>query len=275
MGCLVAATSFDGIVHSVFARACNIVYDSCLLTVVLTELADGPTVWRLSRDASCDLRTVFRQGERLRRRHNLAATRDVVLDLSTAERWHPAPVPSVRVECLTANLRLATAALERRRCQCSSVIDRQAGAVLGSLEDACHRLDIECATADMHRLIGWGEGLTPAGDDAIVGLLAALGLLAPTDVPRLAFLRRLSEAVNASVTRTTVISGHYLRLAAQGHFNADVTRLAHALVGVAEADDGAGPHAAIRAALDVGATSGADMMTGMLAGFRAWCPANR
>jgi hypothetical protein len=80
------------------------------------------------------------------------------------------------------------------------------------------------------------------------------------------FLQALSAAVSARIARTTVVSGHYLRLAAQGHFNADVTRLADALLD-GERDE---MREALEAALDVGATSGADMVAGMIAGFRAW-----
>ena len=64
-----------------------------------------------------------------------------------------------------------------------------------------------------------------------------------------------------------MIAGHYLRLAAHGHFNADVTRLLQALLGGesdAVIDD------ALESVFDVGATSGADMVNGMIAGLRAW-----
>jgi len=88
---------------------------------------------------------------------------------------------------------------------------------------------------------------------------------------RAAFLRSLSLAVASRVARTTVISAHYLRLAAQGHFNADVTRLIDAWVG-GDAGNVTGMQEALDAVLDVGATSGADMVAGMIAGLRAWAP---
>ena len=275
IGHLVPATSFDGIVHSVFAHACNIAFNGGLLTVVASELADGPAVWRLAGNAAPDFRHLFALGERLRHRHAAAATRTVVLDLSGAECWRPPPPPAVSRERLAANLRLATVALEHRRRLRSSVVDRGAIKALGSLEDACRQLDIERATAEIHRLVGWGEGLTPAGDDAIVGALAALGALAGAGADRCGFLRSLCAAIDARTARTTVISAHYLRLATQGHFNADVTRLTHALIGDDVSENDGGVRAALEAALSVGATSGADMATGMIAGFRAWGPRNQ
>ena len=272
IGHLASATSLDGTVHSVFADACNIACNGGLLTVVASELADGPTVWRLAYSPSFDFRHLFRAGERLRRRNSIAATGDAVLDLSGAGIWRPAPPPGTSGARLVANLLLATEVLDRRRRLRTSIVDREAKPSLDSLEAACRHLDLERAEAELHRLVGWGEGLTPSGDDAIVGILAALGTLAQAEGERLAFLQSLSAAVDALAARTTVVSAHYLRLAAQGHFNADVTELAHALAGDDDSSVPAHLDDALGAALDVGATSGADMVTGMLAGFRAWCP---
>jgi hypothetical protein len=195
----------------------------------------------------------------------------VALRLGGAPIWRPAPPPAVAViEQLRANVRFAASVLEHRRHTCSSVIDREAAASLAALEDACRRLDSGRAAAEIHRLVGWGEGLTPAGDDALVGMLAALGFLARAEADKHSFLRSLSAAILVRLSRTTSISGHYLRLAAQGHFNADVTGLANALVGGRDGEGQVGVAEALDAALDVGATSGADMVAGMIAGFRAW-----
>jgi hypothetical protein len=275
VGYLTPTTSFDAVVHSVFARACNFACDFGLLTVAAPELSDGPTVWRLAGDTAPDFRHLFDPGERLRRRQAVAFARAVMVDLERAATWRPSSPPPISSGRLCANLQRATAALDCRRHARSSVIDREAQASLRSLEDACRRLDVERATGEIRRLVGWGEGLTPAGDDALVGLLASLGALACADANKLSFLQALSDAVVARVTRTTVVSAHYLRLAAQGHFNADVTDLTDALLAGDGGDDDARLRAALETALDVGATSGADMVTGMIAGFRVWCPANR
>ena len=123
---------------------------------------------------------------------------------------------------------------------------------------------------DAVQLIGWGEGLTPAGDDFLVGLLAGLDALAKGSAIRAAFLTGFRAGIAAHADRTTEIAAHYLRLAAGSHFGADLRRLRNALLSSSDiarvehlADD----------ALAVGATSGADQVAGLLAGISAWlCP---
>lgn len=89
---------------------------------------------------------------------------------------------------------------------------------------------------------------------------------APRRVRRIGYL---GAAIAARADHATALAAHYLRLAACGHFGADLHRLRHALVashGVARvgqmADD----------ALAAGATSGADLVAGLLAGVSAWLP---
>jgi len=283
VGYLAPSTNFDGIVHSVFTHACNVAGPSGLLTIAAHAVADGPTVWRLASDPP-DLRRLFHRGERLHRRYAAATVGDVVLDLSKAAAWHAGRWPPRASRAMADNLGVARAALKRRRRGCPSVIDSDAAPWLRSLAEACRVCDVARATAEIDRLVGKGEGLTPAGDDAIVGFLAAIGALAGSDAEQVGFVRALSAAVAARAARTTDISAHYLRLAAGGHFNADVTRLVHALMGGESRDGAALPaigatadsplHLALEAALNVGATSGADMVAGMIAGFRASRPAN-
>jgi len=268
IGYLVPATDFDGDVHSVFARACNIACGDLLLTLVASGLGDGPTTLRLSRAAPADLRVLFRPGDRVRCRDGLAHSRGVAWRQAGATVWRPVALrPVVAIPQVAAHLRFAVAALARRRRTHSSVVDREGGATLAGLAQACRELDVEHAWPHVERLVGWGEGLTPAGDDVLVGWCAALHALAGDSRDRRHFLRDVSAAIVARTRRTTPIAAHYLRLAAQGHFNADVTRLRDALlcehdpVCVQDALDGA---------LGVGATSGADMVTGMIAGISAW-----
>lgn len=125
------------------------------------------------------------------------------------------------------------------------------------------------ATADVaaRRLVGAGPGLTPAGDDVLAGLLAAVVTLAPATLDALAAKALTDTARQAGalvVARarqaTTAVSAELLRHAIRGEVAAPAAAVLHALTGrrpVAHALD---------ALLAVGATSGRDLTYGLLTG---------
>jgi hypothetical protein len=113
-------------------------------------------------------------------------------------------------------------------------------------------------------LVGYGAGLTPDGDDYLLGYLAALW---PFRCDRMVGAHRchVAEAVQRNLSRTTDISRHYLQLAIHGHFSAPLVALLHAFAGT-PAQAGVLPR--VDAVLNFGATSGADTLAGMLHGIR-------
>ncbi|HXV07544.1 MAG TPA: DUF2877 domain-containing protein, partial [Burkholderiales bacterium] len=107
----------------------------------------------------------------------------------------------------------------------------------------------------VHGLVGLGPGLTPAGDDALIGWLAGTALLGPDRRSEL-----LCQAVRARLARTTDVSRAHLEDALAGAFSEPLAQFANALV--------RGPGEAQRALADlaaVGATSGLDAAAGLLA----------
>ena len=136
-----------------------------------------------------------------------------------------------------------------------------------SLWRAARAGDVESAVAALPGLIGCGAGLTPAGDDILMGFLAGLRATTGGSEARQTFCVRLSEAVMAQTHRTNPISAAYLLNAAEGGFPEPLTRLAAAIA--RGGTEGATVHAA-KLALSVGATSGADGVRGLLIGLAAW-----
>jgi hypothetical protein len=268
VGYLVPTLEFDALVHSVFARACNIACGERLLTIVTHGLGDGPTTLRLAPAAASDLRLLISAGDRWHCRYGTFVTPSLALDLTHAAVWRRAP-PSARIAAPVSGARLRFAAnrLAEWRLSHSSIIDREGDGVITELREACRRLDVDATAQYVARLVGWGEGLTPAGDDFLVGLSAALRAQIGGRADRALFLLELSAAMTAQAHLTTPIAAHFLRLAAQGHFNADVVHLVDALLGARGSPDLA---PALSAALESGATSGADTVTGIVAGLAAW-----
>ena len=105
-------------------------------------------------------------------------------------------------------------------------------------------------------LLGRGPGLTPAGDDALAGILLvahAHGVAGP-----------VAAAVRERLGSTTAVSAALLDAAADGYAAAEVV----ALVDAAVAGDPAAVARALPAVLAIGHTSGADLVIGVAAALR-------
>jgi hypothetical protein len=108
----------------------------------------------------------------------------------------------------------------------------------------------------VRRLCGTGIGLTPGGDDFLVGHLAARHVLAWLGIDR--FVMPFAE-FRRHTPQTTLLSGTALTMAAEGSFAAPVKALVEGL----SRGDGAAVSAHGDRLLRMGATSGADLLTGM------------
>lgn len=107
---------------------------------------------------------------------------------------------------------------------------------------------------DLHthcaRCIGLGQGLTPSGDDMLLGGITAAWMFRPEIVPR------LQAAIEPLLYQTNDISASYLRAALAGYASTPVQAAALAV--------GSGESEAIRCLLGIGHSSGQDIMTGLL-----------
>jgi hypothetical protein len=112
------------------------------------------------------------------------------------------------------------------------------------------------AVAGACRLAGLGSGLTPAGDDFILGALLAAraGLLGPG-------AEAVAPAVAAAVVPlTTTLSAAYVQAAARG----ECAAYWHALFSALQTGAGPATESAVRRMLLVGHSSGADALAGFL-----------
>lgn len=129
--------------------------------------------------------------------------------------------------------------------------------ILSELVVALEAGDRTRAAEAASRLVGLGPGLTPSGDDVLVGIEAALHALAR---PSAGFLALAMDDVEG---RTTAVAATLLRHAGAGEFAERLHALLAALLG---SDDEAIP-AALDRAVAWGATSGTDCLLGVLIGL--------
>jgi hypothetical protein len=145
-------------------------------------------------------------------------------------------------------------------------LDLRAAATLkkhaARLCDAFCGADLESACMQAQALLGLGAGLTPAGDDFLVGFFAVLHLPAH---PCPDWTRICVPVLARVEQRTNTISAAALRAAAAGRVRESIVALLRELMGGAPQD----LVAALDRVLAIGSTSGADMVAGVQAGFEA------
>jgi len=141
------------------------------------------------------------------------------------------------------------------------------------LSQSLHEYNSDLITIATELLAGLGPGLTPAGDDFLVGLLAALYAFGPRSTkPRWAALQTYaSQIATVAAPRTTKLSAAWLACAGAGAFGEKWHHLICALNG----DNLSAVIASANGILATGATSGADALGGFLFGWQALLQENR
>lgn len=120
------------------------------------------------------------------------------------------------------------------------------------------RGDAGAFRAHASSLIGLGPGLTPSGDDFLVGLFAALHL----DGPGARFAPLCAGIVMESAAATNAVSLAALRHVARGRVRESVRQLLWELTQATPAQAAA----ALQPVLAIGSTSGTDIAAGILCG---------
>ena len=186
----------------------------------------------------------------------------LVQQLGDLERWIAAHAPA---ESLMAYAEIAFVDVpdSTRRAASALGIGTQLSLKIRSaaaeLSGAVRRADTTVYTNAARALAGRGQGLTPAGDDFILGAMYAAWILHPPE-----FASRIAHAMAAvAVPRTTSLSAAWLQAGARGEASARWHALFEALLG----GHSPGVHDAIERILATGHTSGADGLAGLLDGL--------
>ncbi|WP_168771128.1 DUF2877 domain-containing protein [Palleronia sediminis] len=241
-------------VHSSFDNAVNLCRagDRQMLALVSERYPDGPSAVRIA--APVGWGRCFQRGQTIALRNGVLCAegvRDAAIGMRGARIWSRPDLPCGRV-------------IEDAGCRLESLtglLGQQQAWLMTSAE-----AEMPDNTDALSALVGMGQGLTPAGDDFLVGYLclgrvfAAMG-----DRPRVE-LNRLAGSLRRRLCRTGDISEHHLRLALDGHFNSALCDLRSAMF------QPAANYGSIRLAASdlaaIGASSGRDTLAGVAAAFR-------
>jgi hypothetical protein len=288
MGYAVPIGNFDASVHSVFRSAINFRLNgkNGLLTLLASGEGDLPQGIRLDtpRDFSFE---GFQRGEPAICRDGILhfETSSLTIQLQGARRWK-CDLPALEFDTTTPAVSAAWtsvwSALNRRQILAESQIvaedlfgldktvqagvSRQVRGAMHDLLNATRQHELADPSA-VNSLIGLGSGLTPAGDDLLVGYLAGLWCAARDKSERAQFVSNLGRAILRRSRKTNDISRTYLYHAVRGQVSSRLANLAEAICH----GENPGPLLEIaEAAMRVGHTSGMEAVTGLLVGLAAW-----
>jgi hypothetical protein len=268
---------FNGVVHSVFDQACNIqLDDGRLLALLVPSLGNVPHGARIAAPAGFGFARHLVVGGPVACRADVLRMPGLSVDLGTAQPWRaelPAAAVDLRVPQVARASRTAWQILNQRPragdaqvAALSRTVDRRAF----RLASTTRHLHVHEATRAVEALIGCGPGLTPSGDDLIVGFLAGLWSTAGDDPAKRTFRQALCAAVGTAAEATGDISRAYLTHATRGRFAEPLAMLA---AGIGDGAPVGTIERLIGGALCVGHSSGRDGVLGLLLGLAAWSAA--
>ncbi len=287
VGPAVPRPNFEAEVHSVFRTTVNLrrTDDAILLTLLLSPGPDLPQGVRIPSVDAAVLQRLRMGASAICRDDTLMIGDDLVVDLHDALR------PGLSLSSLHADLmdpgvqtawRHASEALRRKCAGLDSarqpppgesqhashelIVARRLEIIERSILEATAAYDTP-SSSSLGELIGLGSGLTPSGDDFLVGYLAGLWCTIKRKPERLSFLVATADLVARLSTRTNDISRTYLCLAARGQVSSLLLDLASCICTPASETEVA---AAAEAAMHFGQTSGIEAVRGLLLGLAAW-----
>lgn len=261
-----ARAPFTATVHSVFDRLVNLISgdDGQLCTVATAaEVDDAPAT--LLVDVPRSGFRELRIGDVVTARRERLLLPGRIVDMRGARPWAPSlpalPMPATSLDWLTDFLSaegisggaMVGPGATRWEVTVAARVEHRLLLLLNGIRTRDKQLVTEYAT----RLVGLGPGLTPTGDDVLLGLLLAVAMPKSTLADHLPALRRVVDRA-----QTNDISRAALRQAARGRTR---RRLVDLLDAMARGDSRPALNRLGRRVTAIGHTSGTDILVGLSA----------
>lgn len=269
-------------VHSCFQRTLNLHHpDGYLLPILSCDFQDLPDAIRIPLVHQWDWRHHARSGQDAYFSQGILQGSGWNIALAQATCWQPESIPpDGRLPSLPDALsHYATLAWQLSEYCHQHRIESDLQLLPGLVQSGSarhpppRRVELwlndsrKQLSAETTSLIGYGRGLTPDGDDYLLGYLAALWPW--RYLPHIEIHAKiLGDLIASQLSRTNDISKHYLARAVEGHFSAPICHLMQLLGSVAPAASAAQIEFAAQQVMQFGASSGVDCLAGALHGMR-------
>jgi hypothetical protein len=290
LGEAVPRENFDAVIQSVFDSAVNLrlTHEDRLITVLLSDHYELPQGIRIATKGvplhSLTPSTSLRAGsDRCAARGGILRFDcfPLIIDLRGAPVWR-CPVRELHTdmradstqaawsttwELLNQGQRLRSTDIiadDLFRSKTGSPLSQKMSGPIMQLIASTEQFDLETAIQAAQEIVGLGPGVTPSGDDILIGFLAALWSLARENQPQLAFIDSFGSALMRIASQTSEISRTYLYHATHGQFSSSLSNLAEAIARNSAVEQ------ATQLAMRVGHSSGMDSVMGLLIGLCVW-----
>lgn len=283
IGEAVPRENFDAVIQSVFDAAVNLRLEDedRLITVLISDGYELPQGIRISRkDISLQSLTV---GLRAASRGGILRFDSSLLsiDLRDAPVWK-SRVPALCLDMNSLSSQKAWSAswnllnkeqrLKNTEIVADDLFQPDTGSTLSQhiskpvmrLIASTGQFDPQEAALAAEKMIGLGPGVTPAGDDILIGFLAGLWSTAGENPTQLSFIHSFGAELIQRAKQTGEISRTYLLHATRGQFSSTLSKHLEAIAADEDVEE------ATRNAMRVGHSSGMDSVTGALIGLSVW-----
>lgn len=249
---------FIGKVHSVFHKAVNIVdADGTVYTILSMDMDRGPL--SMTVDVSDFLLHGVRSEEPVKTLDDRLWVGDKSMDFSGAESYELSLPKFSMTPLLTANvLKCRDFLMGEERIEVSPYyqeMDRMLAERTSGLKRAVVHEDMDAALAAGRSLLGLGQGLTPSGDDILLGFFAVIMM---KDSPLAAFQELPGRILIGAEEKTNILSLFGLIRGASGLVREKISGFMHALVYKENIEK------ELHMILSIGHTSGRDITEGIL-----------
>ena len=243
-----ASTSQPRVLH-IFDDACNLINERKeVLSIVSPQIGNGPF------NLVVETEVVFADRMSLQSPisvfENQLKIGNLIFDARSAETWDPQPdwiqLHGRKNDIFDQLVSLSSPVHELSLSR----------SLLSDFTTSIAAADISKACAFAKKISGLGAGLTPEGDDFIVGVVLAAWIIHPQNVASV--LAR--EITNVAAPLTTSLSAAWIRSAGRG----EAGELWHDLFNAFLSADKMAVEISIQKILGVGHTSGADALAGYL-----------
>ena len=253
-------------VHSRFEHVLNLrAPQGGLFSLLHPRYADQPTALRVSTPLGWDWR--LQSGSQVSMRNGILHGGSWQISTAATPVWRPAsPSRADPEQCFLAYPLLELLLVNRGK----TTGNYSKLSLLPGWPGHCIEIEPDSSPIwlrmQLKSLIGFGNGLTPDGDDYLSGYIAALWQWNKKPYIH-RHLQDIKSATLRLLHRTNDISAHYLQLALSGHYSRLLCDLSLSIQQYQQSDNLLNPHA--EALMAMGASSGMDTLAGYLHGIRS------